>query len=484
MSNPLAAGTSAGLKFIKSLKFRILVILIAIGIIPAVIASRSVVVGYETRAIDLRTMNVKSQCDILVNQLREADFTNNTSSPVITKQLAMLSNVYSGRIMVIDSNFKVVHDTFELGQGRYNVSDQVIDCFQFKGASTEYDDENNYIEIAVPIEKGESIDGVLLVSVSTNEIKQNASLLERKSIKYILLISAGVLLLGYILSTVMIRPIGRIANEIEEVTDGYQDEQINVTDYTETVQITDAFNRMLQRVKTVDDSRQEFVQNVSHELMTPLTSMKVLADSLIGQENVPEEMYQEFMRDISKEIDRENGIIQDLLSMVRMDKKAADMNVKTVDIGVMLEEIISRLKPIAGEKNIEIVLDKFKPVEAEIDESKLTLAFTNLIENGIKYNVDDGWVRVSLNADNKNFFVTVADSGIGIEEEDQEFIFERFYRADKSHSTEVEGTGLGLAIVKSAILLHRGTIKVNSKKGEGTTFQTRIPLIYQEGSAS
>ncbi len=481
MANAFSAGAGAGLKFIKSLRFRFLIILIAIGIVPAVIASRSVVTGYEQRAISLRTMSVRNQCDILVDQLLEADYVNDPSNSVISSELAMLSNVYNGRIMVIDSTFRVIHDTFDLGVGRFNVSEQVINCFQGEGASTVYDEKNNYIEIAVPLEKDSEIRGVLLVSVSTNEIAQNAQILERRSTYYIAVISALVLVVGYLLAAALIRPVSRIANEIEEVTDGYQDEKLSVTDYTETQQITDAFNRMLQRVKVVDDSRQEFVQNVSHELKTPLTSMKVLADSLIGQENIPEEMYQEFMQDISREIDRENGIIQDLLVMVRMDKKAADMNVKPVDIGAMLENIVSRLNPIAGKRNIELVLDTFGEVTAEIDESRLVLAFTNLIENGIKYNVEDGWVRISLNADHRYFYVTVADSGVGIAEEDQEFIFERFYRADKSHSTEIEGTGLGLAIVRSAILLHHGVIKVNSRPGEGTTFQVRIPMQYQKG---
>ena len=102
----------------------------------------------------------------------------------------------------------------------------------------------------------------------------------------------------------------------------------------------------------------------------------------------------------------------------------------------------------------------------------------NLSENAIKYNKEGGWVHVSLNVDNKYFYVKVEDSGIGIPKESQDAIFERFYRVDKSHSREIGGTGLGLAITRSAILMHRGAIKVYSKEGEGTTFTVRIPLIY------
>ena len=148
----------------------------------------------------------------------------------------------------------------------------------------------------------------------------------------------------------------------------------------------------------MDESRQEFISNVSHELKTPLTSMKVLADSInsMGDE-APIEMYREFMGDITSEIDRETKIINDLLSLVKMDKSAATLNIETVNINDLLEQIMKRLQPIADKQQVELVLESFRPVTAEIDEVKLTLAFTNLIENAIKYNDNEtgGYVHVS-----------------------------------------------------------------------------------------
>jgi len=234
----------------------------------------------------------------------------------------------------------------------------------------------------------------------------------------------------------------------------------------------------LGRLKVLDDSRQEFVSNVSHELKTPLTSMKVLADSLLAQEDVPVELYQEFMGDITEEIERENKIINDLLSLVKMDKTASDLNVKPENINELVERILKRVRPIAAVRNIEVVFESFRPVTAEVDEVKLSLAISNLVENAIKYNKEDGWVHVSLNADHKYFYVKVADSGIGIPEESIEHIFERFYRVDKSHSREIGGTGLGLAIARNAIVMHRGAVKVYSEEGTGTTFTVRVPLNY------
>ena len=196
------------------------------------------------------------------------------------------------------------------------------------------------------------------------------------------------------------------------------------------------------------------------------------------QEDVPNAVYKEFMQDIVAEIDRENEIINDLLSLVKMDKAVAELNMTTVNINEMLEMILKRLRPIAAKRNIELVFESFRQVSAECDEVKINLAFTNLVENGIKYNVAGGWVKVSLDADHKYFYVKVADSGIGIPEEYQDPIFERFYRVDKARSRETGGTGLGLAITQNVILMHDGAVKVLSKEEEGSTFVVRIPLKH------
>ena len=163
-----------------------------------------------------------------------------------------------------------------------------------------------------------------------------------------------------------------------------------------------------------------------------------------------------------------------------MDKSAADLNISTVNLNELIEQILKRLQPIADKQQVELVLESFRPVTAEIDDVKMTLAITNLVENGIKYNRTDGegWVHVTLNADHQYFYIKVEDSGIGIPEECLDQIYERFYRVDKSHSREIGGTGLGLAITRNCILMHRGAIKAHSVVGEGTIFDVRVPLNY------
>ena len=198
----------------------------------------------------------------------------------------------------------------------------------------------------------------------------------------------------------------------------------------------------------------------------------------MSMEDVPVELYREFMTDISDEIDRESKIIDDLLSLVKMDKAALEINIAQVDINALLQLILKRLRPIAKKRNVELIFESIRDVVADVDEVKLSLALNNLVENAIKYNVEGGWVRVVLDADHKFFYVKVADSGCGIPEEFQENIFERFYRVDKARSRETGGTGLGLAITRNVILMHKGAIKVISKEGEGSTFTVRVPLTY------
>lgn len=465
--------------FLKSLRFRIMVLLVIIGILPCLIIEKVIVNSYENRAVEWKKMNVKNQCDILGNQLMKEGYLEYQQSEVINGELSILSTVYNGRILIINRSGRIIKDTYDIDEGKYMLSEEVIQCFE--GVDTSYYDESNdYIEQTVSLKDGKSkqIDGVMLVSISTGEIRDSIEILEHRGNLLMLAISILVLVLGYLLSKSLVKPFTRVSKAIEELTDGYLDEEISVPDYSETQMLSSVFNKMLKRMKVLDDSRQEFVANVSHELKTPMTSIKVLADSLVGQEEVPVELYKEFMQDIAVEIDRENKIITDLLALVKMDKKASDLNIEKVNINELMESILKRLKPIADKKKVELVLETYRPIVAEVDEVKLSLALSNLVENGIKYNVEDGWVHVTLNADHKYFYVTVADSGVGIPKDSIDKIFERFYRVDKSHSREIGGTGLGLAITRNAIAMHRGAVKVKSEEQKGTTFSVRIPLNY------
>ncbi len=466
------------LKFLHSLKFRLFLLMALVGIIPNFVLRTGILISYESRAVSNRSIDIAGQAKMLGNQVITYNYLQDPSEEMINVQLEMLSNIYDGRIMIINSRFQIVKDTYGLDTGKTIISEEVVKSFQGEEI-TKYDSRNRYIELAIPLKKADSEEnqGVMLVSVSTDSIMMNYDYLKDNAM--IVELACLAVILGFALfwSGRLVRPLGKLTKYLEEVQTE-DEEQLMISDYAETEAISQAFNEIWGKMRVIDDSRQEFVSNVSHELKTPLTSMKVLADSLLAQEDVPAELYKEFMGDIAEEIERENKIINDLLSLVKMDKSAGTLNVSVVNINELLETILKRLRPIAAGQNIELVLESFRPVSAEVDEVKLSLALSNLVENAVKYNKPEGWVHVSLNADHKYFFVRVEDSGIGIPEESLEHIYERFYRADKSHSREIGGTGLGLAITRNAVLMHRGAIKAHSKEGEGTVFTVRIPLMY------
>lgn len=480
---------------LRSMKVYIFFLMLVMGILPSFIMRVGILQSYEERAVNLRISDTQTQFKIIANHLLNNNYLQDTSNEAINAELEQMSNLYDGRVIIINGNFRIVKDTYSISEGKTIISEEVIRCF--KGESTtRYDKENGYIEMTIPIEAPSSgknqttqadagkkpeqsqVVGVMLASVSTDSIATTMEILNRKAliIEIVMIICIFGVAVGF--SSILVKPFNRVTQAITEVKDGFTDEPIAVPDYIETEHIIDAFNQLLTQRKVIDDSRQEFVSNVSHELKTPLTSMKVLADSLMQQEDAPLELYQEFMQDIANEIERENKIINDLLSLVKMDKTAAQMNITAVDINELIESVLKRLRPIARLRDVEVTFESIRPVTAEIDEVKITQVFTNLVENAIKYNKEHGWVKVLLDADHQFFTVEISDSGIGIPEADYDHIFERFYRVDKSHSREIGGTGLGLAITRNAILLHRGSVKVASTEGEGTSFTVKIPLTY------
>ena len=471
-----------GLKrYLKSLQFRIFIILCVVGIVPILLMKMSILKNYKDQSLIQRGKMLQNQCENFADLMGDSLQEDALRIDGFETEMEQLASLYNGRMVVVNDEFKVIKDTFHLDEGKTLVSREVILCFKNETSLT-HDGEYKFIELALPIRESvnKQVIGALVISSETADITENRKELSRKVFVLQSVLILVVLVVAFYLSRYLVKPFARVTKSLEKVSGGFLDGDLMILDYSETREMSEAYNQMLARMKTLDDSRQEFVSNVSHELKTPITSMKVLADSLLMQEDVPAELYREFMRDIAEEIERENKIINDLLSLVKMDKKAADVNIQSTNINELIELIMKRLRPIAQKRNIELTLDSYKPVIAEVDETKLTLALSNLMENAVKYNKDGGLVRISINTDHKYFYVKVEDNGIGIPKEDQEHIFERFYRVDKSHSREIGGTGLGLAIARSGILMHHGIIKVYSEEGEGTTFTVRVPLVYQE----
>lgn len=462
----------------RSLKLIVLLVIIFITLFVSGMTKSAFVKAYKEQALSTKKSNITRQLDVLRRHLIANNYRSESSTDLVDDEILELSELTLGRILLIDTTHSVVKDSKGENALSYTVPEEVLSCFD---GQEYYSEDKNSMLIAVPIEEfsfednSKMVTGVLFIEAPLDDIHDNISKLSRKLFLFQFLLLISVTVVGNGIACVIVRPLRSLTEAIESVA-SFEEGDITASTYQETEGIVTAFNAQRARLKVLDDSRQEFVSNVSHELRTPIASMKVLADSLLLMDDAPIEMYKDFMNDITEEIDRENSIITDLLALVNMDKGKEGLNKETIDCGEMIELIIKRLTPIANQEDVDILFDYNEPIMADIDDVKMTLALTNLVENSIKYNHPGGYVRIILDHDHQFVIFKIKDSGIGIPEEAIGHIYERFYRVDKSHSKEIGGTGLGLPITRKIILLHRGSISVSSKVGKGTTFTVKIPI--------
>ena len=478
----------AFLNYIKSLEFCIFMIVLIVVIVPiisigTIFLNVSTSQYYENRLEEFKSNNL-----ILKNNIVSSGYLNKKQSEAVKAQMNLLANEFDCRIQIVDTSCIIREDTNSSDVGNTSISKNVFKALKGKEVMEENSDLE-YIEFSTPLvatittsnDSNKKVVGVLCTNYSTNNISAYHDDLRR--IVYIAE-ALGIifaLVIAFVCARFFTKPIKKIGGIIKNVKHNRGVENLEDTkDFTEVNQILGDFITMIDNFFAEQKKRDDFVSNVSHELKTPITSMKVLADSLVGAEGAPEEMYQEFLVDISNEIERESQIINDLLELVNTENVENEISISQVNINDVLESVLKTIKPIAEEKNIEVVYESFRPIIADVDELKFARVVTNLVENAIKYNQVDGTVTVSLNADHQYFFVKVQDTGIGIPEEDQDRVFERFFRVDKARARETGGSGLGLAITKEIVKRHHGSIGVYSKEDEGTTFTVRIPLKYIE----
>lgn len=464
---------------LRSLRVQVFFVVFFVGIIPVILISNILLKAYNSQIISQKTDELQSYGNVISNLIISSGYLADQESDEVERETEEVANVYQGRVMIVDQNLNIVKDTYDLEQGKIAISTEIVRCFNESNAK--YVNEiGDYIQLTLPIvdPSSERTIGVILMSFSTKNLQLIEEAVTYRAILLLIAFTICIFIFALLYSSLISKPLQKVTESIDEITRGDMDVSLELSTYSELVSVSDSFNKMIGYIQEQDTARQDFVSNVSHELKTPLASMKVLSDSLLSQEGMPEELYREFLVDITNEIERMTQIINDLLSMVKMNKNNAKMTISNININELLEQLLKRLRPIAAERNIEMIYESYRPVAADVDEVKISIALNNLIENAIKYNYDDGWVRVTLNADHKFFYVKIQDSGVGIPEELQDKVFERFYRVDKARSRETGGTGLGLALTRNSILLHRGSIKLYSKEKEGTTFTVRIPLNY------
>ncbi|MBQ3131104.1 MAG: HAMP domain-containing protein [Clostridia bacterium] len=331
----------------------------------------------------------------------------------------------------------------------------------------------------VPLERDGEVTGAVLFSASIQDVVDSLmEVTQRITIVFVIVIIAMIIAVS-VLSGWLARPIAELTSAIRRMgTQGYV--RVDVKGSSEIAELCTAFNRMSERIEDHDRTRNEFVANASHELKTPLATMKLLSETILYQDNPDPALMKEFFGDINHEVDRLTRIVSELLKLVQEDSSAGGLNFETLRLDALVGGVCGRLTALAENKNVALNTS-LEPVEMQGDSMRLEQIIVNLVENAIKY-TDEGSVDVSVSEEGEWAVFTVKDTGIGIPEESIEHLFERFYRVDKARSRSTGGTGLGLSITEKLINLHGGSIEVRSKLGEGSIFTVQLP-IRQKGGA-
>ena len=413
--------------------------------------------------------------------------------------LSSYAREQNGRILLLDTAGCVQVDTFCLLNGTHPQTAELQPVLSGKNdtakgyhhlrlSDTAITKDNQYIGKAESsywaayytqalVTSGNRV-GVLLLVSPVQDIVDNVSSVARG-----LMLFSGVFILlvagmTFYLSHSMTLSIRRFNRAIAKMSGGDLSVRVNENEIAEFGELARAFNSMAAQLENLDNARNQFVSDASHELKTPLASMKILSESLLTEPDAPAELYREFMGDINSEVDRLTLVINDLLMLAKSDRGPEALAMAPVALGDTIKKIINTVAPLAQKKHITLSYE-YRDVDVLADELRMQQLFTNLIDNAIKYSKNDTTVTVTLTQTLSAAVVSVTDQGIGIGKEDLPHLFERFYRVDKARSRQAGGTGLGLAIVKQIVDQHAGTIEVKSEIGRGTTFVVTLPLAKE-----
>ncbi len=258
----------------------------------------------------------------------------------------------------------------------------------------------------------------------------------------------------------------------------YQFTEMNIISGT-TEKLTTEIRGYIQKVKKEKQIREEFFSNASHELKTPITSIKGYAELLDQGFVKDKEMEKDFIRRILTETQNMNELINDILMISRLESEEAVVTFSMIRLNTLVGEIFETLKPLAKVKNVSMHKE-CQPIVFEGNMKQIRELLLNLIENAVKYNRVDGNVWVTIGSNNTEVLITIKDDGLGIPKEHQDRIFERFYRVDEGRQKQIGGTGLGLSIVKHVVEYYKGTVRLESKEGKGSTFYVTIPKVREE----
>ena len=483
-------------KVFSSLQVKITAMVLAVLFVALIIINIIIISAVGNSLVQQKARDKQNDVSMASNKISELIWYNKWDE--VKQYCIEYGEENNCRVLVFNTGATVAIDNFDRLYGTKFENKEAKACL-VEGASTSWgtykitvNNDADFVSDYTPnngseywamyvssrIEYNDELVGALLISVPFQDLVDQVDALTW----YIIFISFIVGIMVSIVLVLLLRkhfnPLHSMSRAISLMSKGdFSVRALPGNGHDELNELANPFNSMCAKMELLDDSRNKFVSDASHEMKTPLATMKILVDSLLNQSGeMDKDIYNEFLGDISHEIDRLTYLINDLLVLVRMDNTQVAADMVPIQITDLLDKVRHKLQPLAAMKGIDIIFKAEGDPTVMGNSMKLQQAFTNLVDNAIKYSSEDTTITVSVTKNSEYAVASVIDQGIGISNENLERIFERFYRVDKARSRETGGTGLGLSIVEGIVKQHNGHIDVHSKQGRGTTFTVSLPL--------
>lgn len=478
-------------RFFGSIRTRMVAIYLVVTILALLAISFTVAIIVETFLVNQRTETQLEETTRLALEI--APELDGNDAETIYGLIVERARSMGGRVLIMNTDAVVEYDSASYQMGARLPYREVRDVLiGGKEASFGYHKINREssgakawglnsvwaVYYTAPITLDGVYTGAVLFSSLLQDVEDSVAQIIGQIALAFTVVVAVMTIATFMLSKVVTKPITELTGAIASMGRKGKSVRVEVTGKGEMAELGTAFNRMSEQIADHDRIRDEFVSNVSHELKTPLATMKLLSESIIYEENPDPKMMKEFFGDVNHEVDRLTGVINDLLRLVRFDEAEGELKPVAIRLDSIVVRVGDRLKPIADKKGIKLIVET-TPCTVSGEDVRLDQVVMNLIENGIKY-TDEGEVRVRLASEDNEAVLYVEDTGIGIPEDAIAHLFERFYRVDKARSRSTGGTGLGLSIVDKIVKMHGGYVEVKSKPGSGSTFIMHIPLFEKE----
>ena len=430
-----------------------------------------------------KIQDLLARSKFISNYLDEINISN---SDILNNVCKNIGNDTNTRITIIDYNGNVLGDSdkdplsMDLHTGEFRQEIELAKITGSYGSSVRFSEtiQEEMMYLAYPYNlNGQSI--IIRTSLSINDLNKKINNLYLNLFFALLIISLATLLISYYLSRRLTAPIKNVENISYKYSKGDFSSRLNEFSVVEFNNLAKSLNKMASELDKLEGIRKEFVSNVSHELKTPITSIKGYIEIL--EDMIKDKSQRKYLKIMNTNSDRLNNIIDDLLILSRIENvdNTKGLKFKLAPLSNVIDSVVSECAALIDSKEIEIFVNCSNDILINQNSMMMHQALSNLLNNSIKYSQDKSKIYFIVEDTDSYTSIEVKDEGIGINPKHFERLFERFYRVDESRSRDIGGTGLGLAIVKHIILLHNGTIDVQSKEGYGTSFIIKIQKLLQ-----